>query len=270
MPIVEKRVKGKLISGNEALQEGEMLKTIILSQDPHVLSRRLPKSNYERPLKQCPSIPEVIHEEELERKINSSHQSTPTNINIKKKAIEELPPKPKEISKQIKPQEKVKNELPPKNPDQQRGKPPIQQVSRPPYHKHQVQKHTGKRRPESSQKRHKYQPKPMYSFITKNRDENPPLTDRNPSGNKIHQVRNPSNQKVQRRAGSVGGGKRQDSNRKLVEYCKQNPVRPEINIRVSEDNKKKSPTQKMKTPQNAGKKPPAVNGGPNVYPSWWG
>jgi hypothetical protein len=170
MPIVDKRTKGETMATDKALQGGKMLETIILPRNLHILSDRLPKPNYEEPLKRCPSIPEVIQEEEVEKKVYHSHQHTPTDIDMKKKAIERLPPKPlnpiKEQRKEIPKQ--VKNQLPPRNPAlqnqksaEQRGKPPIQQVNRVPYHKYPGQKPIIKGRSESSQRPNKYQPRPM-------------------------------------------------------------------------------------------------------------
>jgi len=258
MPIIEKRVKGEVIPPNQALQGGKMLDTIILQQNFKAV--KFPEPNYENPLKPGAPIPEVIPEEETEKNARNSHQSTPTNIAIKNKPI----------GKQVKPPEQGKSQLPPKNPaDRPKGRPPIQQANRPPYNKHQVQKHIDRRRSESNQR-------PMYSLITKNRSGKPPASARGIyklPANKIQQVPNLPKQKVQRRVASVDGGRRQDN--------KKNPVKAveaEINIiKGLKDGKKKPipdlkkpPMQKMKTPQNAEKRPSAANKGHNVHPSCWG
>lgn len=106
-----------------------------------------------------------------------------------------------------------------------------------------------------------------------------PLSARNnnkPQAEKLQQLQNPGNQKVQRRVASVGGERRQENNKKLVEYFKKHPVKAGINMRGLEDKKKKPPQeakkpplQKKSAPHTAAKPSPA-NKNPNIYPSWWG
>lgn len=270
MPAVDKRTKGEAVAVDKMLQGGKMLETIKLPRNLHILSDRLPKPNYEEHLKKCPSIPEAIQEEEPEKKVYHSHQPTPTNIEAQKKV---LPPKPQSKERPI---EQPKYQLPPRNPliqnhksaEQQKGKPPIQQVNRVPYHKNPVQKPIIKGRSESSQRHNKYQPKPTNVPLSARGNQKLPADK--------YQVQNPGNQKIQRRVASVGTEKRQENNRKLVEYYKNHPVKAGINMKGLEANKKPSqkPIHEVKKPPIQKKNPPSsAKGRPapaNIYPSWWG
>eukprot|EP00826_Nyctotherus_ovalis_P016022 TRINITY_DN1460_c0_g1_i8.p1 TRINITY_DN1460_c0_g1~~TRINITY_DN1460_c0_g1_i8.p1 ORF type:complete len:460 (-),score=156.76 TRINITY_DN1460_c0_g1_i8:217-1596(-) len=284
MPMVERRGKEEVKVLDEGMQGGKMLETIILPRNLHVLSDRLPKPNYKDPLKRCPSIPEAAREEEAEKKVYHSHQPTPANVEAQKKALEKPPQKPqnpikekpREIPKQVKPVEQAKNQLPPRTPamqnqrnPEQRGRPPIQQPSKVPQ-RNLAQKPAVKGRSESSQRHNRHHPRPIGGNV--------PLSARNnnkPQAEKLQQLQNPGNQKVQRRVASVGGERRQENNRKLVEYFKKHPVKAGINIKGLEDKKKpsqeakKPPLQKKSAP-HAAVKPSPANNTPNIYPNWWG